>query len=158
MQILQAYSVFNNYGVYKSPKIASYLEYYNNQKRDIFSHSKQVIDSTTATKINKILRKVVLKGTGTGANIDGLYIGGKTGTAHIATNGKYTKEYISSFFGFANDIQNRYTIGVTVIKPNNSYNEYFAAQTAVPIFREIVEAMVNKKLLTKSIEKETTNN
>ena len=52
---------------------------------------------------------------GVKAKIDGLMIGGKTGTAHIAENGVYVRKYNSSFFGFANDSKNRFTIGVLVI-------------------------------------------
>ncbi|XPV53006.1 MAG: penicillin-binding transpeptidase domain-containing protein [Halarcobacter ebronensis] len=53
------------------------------------------------------------------AQIEGLEIGGKTGTAKVAEDREiYQREYISSFFGFVNDEKNSYTIGVTVFRPN----------------------------------------
>ena len=74
-------------------------------------------------------------------------IGGKTGTAHITQNEKQTKEYNSSFYGFANDDEgNRYTIGILVIKAKKE-NAYFASQSAVPVFREIVEVMAESGYL-----------
>jgi cell division protein FtsI (penicillin-binding protein 3) len=83
---------------------------------------------------------VVEVGTGTAAQYDGLDVGGKTGTAHIAYKGKYVEEYHSSFYGFVNDkFGHKYTIGVMVIKPKKVY---FASQTAAPMFFDIVSEMV----------------
>ena len=95
--------------------------------------------------MREILKKVVKKGTATLADIEGLEIGGKTGTAHIARGGRYVRAYNSSFFGFANDRKHRYTIGVTVIEPKE---KYFASQTAVPIFRDIVMELINEGYLS----------
>lgn len=48
--------------------------------------------------MQKILIKVVQQGTGTGAKIEGLEIGGKTGTAHIAEDGEYVRSYNEMIF------------------------------------------------------------
>ena len=97
--------------------------------------------------MQKILIKTVEKGTGEATKIAGLTIGGKTGTAHIAKNGKYTNLYNSSFFGFANDKNNSYTIGVLVREPTKKYY-YYASLTAVPIFKKIVEEMIEEGYLS----------
>ncbi len=65
-----------------------------------------------AKVIHSILIDVVKDGTAKLARYHGLEIGGKTGTAHVAENGRYIDKYHSSFFGFANDADgHRYTIG-----------------------------------------------
>ena len=141
MQLLKAYNVFNNNGKMVAPKIASYLSLDDGREFSLPRYgSKKVISLATAATINKILIKVVQKGTGTAAKIDGLTVGGKTGTAQISKNGKYIHKYNSSFFGFANDKKNRWTIGVTVIDPKE---EHFASQTAVPVFKEIVNILID---------------
>jgi cell division protein FtsI (penicillin-binding protein 3) len=56
--------------------------------------------------------------------------------------------YNTSFFGFANDATNRYTIGVTVIEPNPNGKERFASHSAVPVFKAIVDSMIDEGFLT----------
>ncbi len=143
MQLIKAYSAFNNDGVAVTPKIAEYLSDSQNREYNINREvpSLRSCSPKTAELIHNILVDVVKKGTGRNAQYDGLEIGGKTGTAHIAYKGKYIDEYHSSFLGFANDrFNHKYTIGVLVIKPQKLY---FASQTAVPIFRKIVDRMVD---------------
>ncbi|MRI84094.1 MAG: penicillin-binding protein 2 [Nitratiruptor sp.] len=146
VQLLYAYNAFNNEGRTITPRIAAFLSEANGKRKELPQPKiRQVISSKTANTVRQILKKVVEKGTGTAAKIDGLFIAGKTGTAHIARNGRYTNSYNSSFFGFANDGKHRYTIGVTVIEPTE---RYFASQTAVPVFRDIVLELVNEGYLT----------
>ncbi len=151
MQLLKAYNMFNNHGREVTPKIASKfaLKDRDPSQFDELS-SKQIISDPIAQRMKKILIKTVLKGTGKAAIYDGLEIGGKTGTAKIAGNGGYTKKYNSSFFGFANDKKHRFTIGVLVRDPEKRYY-YYASLTAVPIFRQIVQTLVDEGYLTPSI-------
>jgi cell division protein FtsI (penicillin-binding protein 3) len=151
MQILKAYSAFDNNGREVVPRIARKFSLKNSEFRPLsYPNQKQVIPVAVAKRVKKILIKTVLKGTGTAAIYDGLEIGGKTGTAHIAGGGGYTNNYNSSFFGFANDKKNRFTIGVLVRIPKKKYY-YYASQTAVPIFRQIVEKLVEEGYLTPSL-------
>jgi cell division protein FtsI (penicillin-binding protein 3) len=143
LQLLKAYSAFNNEGVAVTPRIVNHLSDNRNGIYDI-NHdypSIQACTSKTAEEIHKILMSVVEIGTGTAAQYDGLEVGGKTGTSHIAYKGKYIEEYHSSFYGFVNDkFGHKYTIGVLVIRPKKVY---FASQTAAPMFFDVVNEMVN---------------
>ena len=136
IQLLKAYNVFNNYGIEITPKIAN-----------VPTKSKQVLSPKNAEIMLKILRKVVLKGTAKAALIDGIFTAGKTGTAHRTKKGKYERTYNSSFFGFANDSTHRYTIGVTFINIKAKWPNYFASNSAVPTFKQIVDIMINQNLL-----------
>ena len=138
IQLLKAYNVFNNYGVEVIPKIAN-----------VPTTSKKVISAKNAQIMLKILRKVVLKGTGKAAFVDGIFTAGKTGTAQRSEKGKYTKTYNSSFFGFADDNSHRYTIGVTFINIKVKWPNYFASSSAVPTFKKIVDIMINQNLLKR---------
>ena len=136
IQLLKAYNVFNNNGVEVTPKIAY-----------VPTTSKRVITSKNAQIMLKILRKVVLKGTGKKALIDGIFTAGKTGTAQVNINGKYQNIYNSSFFGFANDKKHKYTIGVTFLRIRAKWPNYFASNSAVPTFKKIVDIMIKNNLL-----------
>ena len=151
MQLLKAYNVFNNNGREVIPKIANKFSLKNAKPRAFdFTAQKQIISDPIAQRMKKILIRTVLKGTGKAAIYDGLVIGGKTGTAHIAANGGYSDRYNSSFFGFANDKKSKYTIGVLVRVPKKRYY-YYASLTAVPVFRQIVSALVEEGYLTPSV-------
>jgi cell division protein FtsI (penicillin-binding protein 3) len=151
MQILKAYTAFNNDGKVLTPQIVAKIISGNqiiNTEQNI--SPVQVIKKSTANKMKKLLIKTVKKGTGKSANIEGLEIGGKTGTANIARKGSYQKKYISSFFGFANDEKHKYTIGVSVLNPISTgehWYYYYASHSAVPVFKELIETMVKLNYL-----------
>ena len=147
IQILKAYNVFNNNGLFLEPKVVSHIKDKQNNILNIkYKKNKQILSSKTTKKIKNILIKTVQEGTGRGAIIDGFEIGGKTGTARTFQDGEYIKEYISSFFGFANGKNNKYTIGVTVFRPSSSF---YASQTAVPIFKNIVNILDKNNFIQK---------
>ena len=147
MQMIKAYSAFNNDGIAVTPKLVSYISDKNGRRyepnREVASL--QACTARTAGIINDMLLGTVNRGTGSAAQYDGLSVGGKTGTAHIAYKGHYIEEYHSSFYGFANDkMGNKYTIGVFTIKPKKVY---FASQTSAPVFQQVVDTMVKYNYL-----------
>lgn len=146
MQMIKAYNVFNNGGKLINPMVVEAL--YDDNGRSIPMQVQppvQVISPATAERMKQILIKTVNEGTGTVAKTPGIEVGGKTGTAHIAKNGQYVNSYHTSFIGFANDTKHNYTIGITVIEPRTVY---FASITAVPVFKGIVDLMIEEKYLT----------
>ncbi|HED7895443.1 TPA: penicillin-binding protein 2 [Campylobacter coli] len=156
IQLLAAYNVFNNNGVYITPHLAE--KFYQNGRfvsleEDI---KKEVILTPQAAQtMQKILIDVIEKGTGKKAITQGIIVGGKTGTARIAERQGYTSNrYNASFFGFANDTKHNYTIGVLVRNPTKPYS-YYAAQSALPMFKDVVDILINEDFLTPII---TENN
>ena len=148
MQILKAYNVFNNRGRMLQPYFVEKLIDMHGNIRDLRPEgSVQVISTATAQRMKKILIKTVEEGTGVGTIIPGLEIGGKTGTAHIAERGRYVRKYNTSFFGFANDKKSLYTIGVTVVQPKQNH---FASLTAVPVYKQVVDLLVEFDYLRPS--------
>jgi len=149
-QLFKAYSAFNNDGIAVTPRLVNYLK--DAKGRHYILDPKvgdiQPISKKTANQMHNILLEVVKRGTGVAAQYPGLEIGGKTGTAHIAKNGRYVREYHSSFYGFANDkFGHKYTIGVLVIRAKKRY-KYFASKSAVPTFKNIVKILVEQGKLT----------
>ena len=148
MQVLRAYSAFNNNGSMVYPKIVkSFIDEFGAEKPTLYEEQVQAIQSSTAARMKKILIKTVNKGTGKKAITPGLVIGGKTGTAHIVEKGKYVHKYNTAFMGFANDKEHKYSIGVVVIKPLKSH---FASSTSVPVFKKAVDIMIEDGYLHPS--------
>ena len=146
MQMIKAYSAFNNNGIAITPRLVDYLSM-GKKQYDTVNETDDLQSCTpyTASKIKDILIATGSRGTGTAAQYDGLTVGGKTGTAHINYKGHYIEKYHSSFYGFVNDkFGHKYTVGVFVIKPKKVY---FASQTAAPTFKKVVNKMVKHKYL-----------
>lgn len=145
IQILSAFSVFNNDGILISPRIVNSLRLGTQNYKVNEAEVRQVTSKETAAIIKDILIQTVQKGTGRNAKTPGLLIGGKTGTARIASGGGYSNLYNSSFIGFANDENSSYTIGVFVREPKRG--SYYAAQNALPTFKAIVDILVQEGYL-----------
>ncbi len=145
MQVMKAYSVFNNDGKIVTP----YIVNKNPQVQE-----PQVLSKRTANYMKKMLVHTVEKGTGRKTQIDGLEIGGKTGTANVVENGRYQRKYMSSFFGFVNDKEHRYTVGVTVNDPVNrgeKWYYYYASNSAVPVFKEVMKILIKLDYLEPNL-------
>jgi len=151
MQLVKAYNVFNNSGRMADPYIVEgFIDQFDRMQKTQHRPPVQVISTATAKRMKKILVKTVNQGTGIKARTEGLEIGGKTGTAHIAKKGRYVHKYNSSFIGFANDGIKKYTLGVTVVQPRTNH---FASLTAVPVFKAIVDILVDEGYLTPDTQK-----
>ena len=149
MQLIRAYSAFNNGGKIVTPRIVNnFIDDFNRKISLEEEEQVQVIKSSTALRVKKVLIKTVNEGTGTKTITKGLVIGGKTGTAHIVEKGQYVNKYNTTFIGFANDKDKSYTMGVVVIQPKSSQ---FAAQTSVPVFKKVVDTMVEEGFLKPSL-------
>ena len=148
-QLLKAYSSFNNDGIAVTPRLVNYLQDVkgNHYKLEPKIGDMRAVKKKTANQIKQILKEVVARGTGVKAQYPGLEVGGKTGTAHIAKNGRYVREYHSSFYGFANDKEgHKYTIGALVIRAKK-YRHYFASKSAVPTFKRAIDILVELEYL-----------
>lgn len=103
IQLLAAESAIGNDGVMMRPRIIKKLmdKDGNTVKEYKTEKVRKVISSKTASEMRKIMEYVVSEGGGGTAKIAGYRIGGKTGTANKAKNGRYTSDTYSSFVGMA---------------------------------------------------------
>lgn len=103
---------------------------------------RKVISDDTSEKVRFALESVVARGTGHNAYIGGYRVGGKTGTAQKAVNGKYLSgNYITSFIGFlpADDPQ----IVVYIAVDNAKGITQYGGTVAAPIAKNVLESAID---------------
>ncbi|MFD1705794.1 stage V sporulation protein D [Siminovitchia sediminis] len=99
---------------------------------------RQVISEETSKEIRHALESVVAQGTGKNAFIDTYRVGGKTGTAQKAKDGRYLENnHIVSFIGFAPADDPQMVIYIAVDNPKGTIQ--FGGTVAAPIVGKIME-------------------
>lgn len=119
---------------------------------------RKVISDDTSSKVRYALESVVANGTGRPAYIDGYRVGGKTGTAQKALNGKYlVGNYIVSFVGFmpADDPKVIIYIALDNAKGVTQYGGTIAAPIAKKILTDCI-GILNIEKRNDFMEKEYT--
>lgn len=97
-----------------------------------------VISKETSEEIRHALESVVAQGTGGKAFIEGYRVGGKTGTAQKAKDGRYLENnHIVSFIGFAPADNPELVVYVAVDNPKGTVQ--FGGVVAAPIVGNIME-------------------
>ncbi|MEI5906077.1 stage V sporulation protein D [Bacillus spongiae] len=99
---------------------------------------RQVISEETSEEIRHALESVVAVGTGGGAFVDSYRVGGKTGTAQKAENGKYLENnHIVSFMGVAPMDDPQVVVYLAVDNPKGTIQ--FGGVVAAPIVGNMIE-------------------
>ena len=91
LQAASAYASITNGGIVVNPTLI--------KNKTMNSKTKRIVSLKTSKNINNMLREVVVSADGTAslAEVNGYYVGGKTGTANKNINGKYTSKKLTSF-------------------------------------------------------------
>lgn len=142
LQMVNAYSTIANAGVMMRPFIVKKIM---NSGQQILSETKvqrirTVLSEKTAKTMSSMLTRVVEFGTGKEAQISGLRIAGKTGTAQQLVNGQYSKQdYTASFVGFFPAEAPKVAMIVMLHKPKASI---YGGTTSAPIFKKIAQKWI----------------
>lgn len=116
---------------------------------------KQVISDETSKMVRYALENVVAKGTGRNAYIENYRVGGKTGTAQKAVDGRYlVGNYIVSFIGFIPADNPQYIVFVAVDNPKGitQYGGTVAAPVAKNIMLNIIDYQNYKPTYTDNLK------
>ena len=142
LQLAGAYLCVANDGSYLRPYLIETVQQSGRVVRKFTpSRLRQAIRPENARRIKEILERVVVEGTGTLAQIDGVSVCGKTGTAQkVEPGGVYSKtKSRMTFIGFFPKEQPRYVIAVLIDEPRT---ERFAGTAACPVFKQIGEDLI----------------
>ncbi len=139
MQMVRAYASFLNGGWLVDPVLVSGEHAPQRQA------PRRVFPASVAEGVVGALASVTEQGgTGGKAILDGYRVAGKTGTAQTVDpgTGRYSRSrYISSFIGFATGVDPKLVIYAALDGPKGVY---YASETAAPLFRNVLSAVVNR--------------
>ncbi len=138
LQLVNAASAAVNGGNLKKPYILSEIKQGDKIiKKTVPQTIRKVISEETSKQVANSLECVVALGTGRGAYVEGLRVGGKTGTAQIAENGHYVQgKYILSFLGIAPMDDPQIAIMIAIENPKNTIQ--YGGVVAAPMVKEVL--------------------
>lgn len=147
MQMLMAYNVIANDGVYVPPRLVDAIIDADGKEHGIpRGKEHRVVSAETARSVRGMLTNVVRSGTGQKAGVPGYLVAGKTGTArkpldehmpgdgYLGVDGAY--HYVSSFVGMVPAGDPSLSIIVVMDEPDPA-KSYYASDTAAPLFSEL---------------------
>jgi stage V sporulation protein D len=161
IQQVAAVAAAVNGGILYQPYIVKELR--NPDSGEILMHKhpaakRRVISEETSKELRRALESVVAKGTGKNAYVDGYRVGGKTGTAQKAKDGRYLENnHIVSFIGFAPADDPQLVLYVAVDNPKGTIQ--FGGTVAAPIVGKIMEdalSVMGVERRAEQMEKEWT--
>jgi cell division protein FtsI/penicillin-binding protein 2 len=142
LQLAAAYLCVANDGAYVRPYlIESVRQSGRVVRRSSPARLRQTLKPENARRIKDILERAVTEGTGVMAQIDGVPVCGKTGTAQKVEPGvgySRTKSRMT-FVGFFPKKTPQYVIAVLIDEPKT---ERFAGTAACPVFKQIGEGLI----------------
>jgi cell division protein FtsI (penicillin-binding protein 3) len=137
LQIVTAYSAFANGGLLVHPHVVA-------ERRDVTGRTiwtapidsvRRVFQSETSAALLPAFEKVIEKGTARQAQVPGLRVAGKTGTARKVEQGRYVAgAYRGSFVGFFPAEAPRVAMIVVMDEPRTSS---FGGVVSAPVFQRV---------------------
>ncbi len=96
----------------------------------------QVMSSSTAQELTQMMKRVVDEGTGTAAQLGGIAVAGKTGTAQVGIVGSNLTQ--PWFIGFAPIGDPKVAVAVTIERSQGG----FGGTVAAPIARDVMQSLL----------------
>ncbi len=122
LHLAAAYNILANDGVYRQPIL---FEGNTSQSSVVFR-----------PQVAREIRKALTEGIAENARLPGYVLGGKTGTAQVVVNGRYSSSvYAALFAGFIPANTPRVTVVVNLFHPKGG--RIHGSQVAAPIYRDI---------------------
>jgi cell division protein FtsI/penicillin-binding protein 2 len=148
LQLLRSVCAIANGGHLITPRIVKEIKMGGETVEAVSeAEGKTVFSPHTASKVKDMMLSVVEEGTGTQAQIEGVLVCGKTGTAQKAN--RYKPGYdegrvVTSFVGFAPYQDPKIAAIVVIDEPTGNRNAIWGGTVAAPLFSEIVAFSLNK--------------
>ena len=151
LQLAGAINTIANGGTYVAPKLVKATVGPDGEITEAPpSETRRVVSEEAALQTRIMMRDVVCTGTATRAQVEGLSVAGKTGTAFkAADNGTYFDDngeriYYASFVGFFPAENPEVTVLVSVDEPPAGTDDRFGGTAAAPVFAELAPTLIHE--------------
>jgi stage V sporulation protein D (sporulation-specific penicillin-binding protein) len=153
LQLVNAVSAITNGGYLNKPTLVKEIIDANGNivEKKKTEMKRRVISEDTSNKMKSMMKEVVTNGTGKQAAVPGYIVGGKSGTANIATPTGYLDAYNSSFVGVAPLNDPKLTVLVVVNSPKKAI---LGGAVAAPVVQEVLSQSLNYLGVPKTEEVE----
>lgn len=140
LHVLQAMATIANQGVRPNMTFAKEADQTQTEIQE------RILSAASAYKMRQLLRLNVTDGSGQKADVDGYYVGGKTGTSEkVSPNGGYdASRLLSSFIAIFPSYEPRYAVLAMLDEPQGnkkSYGYATAGWTAAPAVGQTISDM-----------------
>lgn len=112
---------------------------------DAEATTRQVVSSSTAEQLQSAMRTVVEKGTGTNAIIDGVTVGGKTGTAQNGENNSKAPYAWFTSYGKSDSLGKEVAVAVVVEQSDAARSEVSGNGLAAPVAKAMMKAALTSR-------------
>lgn len=146
LHTLTLYNAIANNGKMIKPIFVTAISKADQVKKEFETETlnSRICSSSTLNKLRMLLEGVVEEGTASNLKNAHYKIAGKTGTAQILENGRYTKKYITSFVGYFPAHDPKYT-AIVLIKNPKGWRQY-GNNVAGPVFKEIADNIYSRDI------------
>ncbi len=146
LQMLTLYNAVANDGKMVKPMIVKKIL---KADREVERFGTEVINKRICSKetlriVRTMMEGVVERGTASNINHSHYKIAGKTGTAKKVKNGRYVREYYTSFAGYFPAEAPRYSCIVVIDNPKGY--QIYGSDVSAPVFKEIADKIYSLEL------------
>jgi cell division protein FtsI (penicillin-binding protein 3) len=139
IQMAMAYGALANGGHLMEPRIVRELREPSGGVERVRPRSvRRVVSAELTRALGAVLVDVVEEGTGTRAQMQTYRVAGKSGTARIAEEGGYSRDYFASFVGYFPADDPQIVVYAKLDAPQGG--EYYGGAVAAPLTRATMEA------------------
>ncbi|MGP8320895.1 MAG: peptidoglycan D,D-transpeptidase FtsI family protein [Methanosarcinaceae archaeon] len=143
LQMVSSYNAIANKGILMKPYLVKEIIHNGGAREKIYPKQiRRVISERASVLVSGMLVNVVEGGHAIKAKVDGYYIGGKTGTAEVASRVRrgYSNKTIHTFIGYGPIDDPKF---VMLVKLDDPKDVQYSASSAAPLFGEISKFMLN---------------
>lgn len=151
IQLVAAVNTIANGGEYVAPKLVKATVGPDGTMTETpASERRRAVSPEAAAMTTDMMVEVVCRGTAERAQVEGLRIAGKTGTAYkAADNGTYwdddgNRVYYASFVGFFPADDPQVTVLVSIDEPPAASNDRFGGTAAAPVFAALAPTLIHE--------------
>ena len=140
LQLLAAFGAIANDGIYSVPHYVREIITDSGTTAPELPAQRRVISSATAAIVKEALRRVITRGSAKRAEAPGYFVAGKTGTAQVVEDGRYShSKTVTSFAGFAPVHDPQMAALLVLWEPQGAF---FGGIIAAPVFSRLTQQVM----------------